>query len=149
MDEKICTLCKRPGEFNKNPSKRGGLSNVCRTCNRKNSTEYYVKNKKRIRALNTRNKVVNKKEGQQKILAYLADHPCIDCGEPDPVVLEFDHIRGKKVATVGALLATGYKWNRILAEIEKCEVRCANCHRRRHFSKRKTYRAGTVTQLEA
>jgi len=47
----------------------------------------------------------------------------------DPVVLEFDHTADKKAA-VAQLVAGGYSWCAILQEIAKCEVRCANCHRR-------------------
>jgi hypothetical protein len=55
---------------------------------------------------------------------------CIDCGEADPVVLEFDHRdRSEKRANVSRLLANG--WATVLCEIEKCDIRCVNCHRRR------------------
>lgn len=61
---------------------------------------------------------------------YLLTHPCIDCGEADPVVLEFDHVKGTKVKAVSQMVANKAPDNLIIKEIEKCEVRCANCHRR-------------------
>jgi hypothetical protein len=73
------------------------------------------------------------------MVAYLLEHPCVDCGEADPVVLEFDHMRDK-VKAVSVLLSNGHEWKQILAEIEKCEVRCANCHRRRTATAGKFYR---------
>jgi len=74
--------------------------------------------------------------------AYLSHHPCVDCGEKDPIVLEFDHVKGNKKNAVSQLagkasLAT------ISKEIEKCVVRCANCHRRRHAKERGYYRVKT------
>jgi hypothetical protein len=64
--------------------------------------------------------------------AYLAEHPCVDCGEADPEVLDFDHIpgRGPKLANVSVLLQQHYSLRRLIAEVALCEVRCANCHRR-------------------
>ena len=69
-------------------------------------------------------------DGYQKLFAYLSDHPCVDCGEKDVVVLEFDHVRGKKSANVVHLIVRGYLWESVEKEIAKCEVRCCNCHRR-------------------
>jgi hypothetical protein len=61
---------------------------------------------------------------------YLLQHPCVDCGEADPVVLEFDHVNGDKDGNIGNMIGSGRTWRRLLIEIDKCEVRCANCHRR-------------------
>ncbi len=52
---------------------------------------------------------------------------CVDCGyRGDPRALQFDHVRGVKLGTVSSMLTCS--WKRIVAEIEKCEIRCANCH---------------------
>jgi hypothetical protein len=67
---------------------------------------------------------------------YLLEHPCVDCGETDPIVLEFDH-NGDKFMTVSAM-KVNYSQGKLLAEIAKCEVRCVKCHRRRHFIENNT-----------
>lgn len=67
-----------------------------------------------------------------KLLVYLKDHPCVDCGEDDPIVLTFDHVRGRKSDSIARLASrSGASWSRIEREIKKCQVRCANCHARR------------------
>lgn len=65
------------------------------------------------------------------IINYFSNHMCVDCGESDPVVLDFDHIRGEKTANISNLVNNRVKWEKILEEIDKCEVRCSNCHRRK------------------
>ncbi|MCA9900172.1 MAG: HNH endonuclease [Ardenticatenaceae bacterium] len=60
-------------------------------------------------------------------------HPCIECGEADPAVLEFDHVRGEKRSEVTKLMRDGYTLKIIQAEIEKCVVLCANCHKRKTY----------------
>jgi hypothetical protein len=60
---------------------------------------------------------------------YLELHPCIDCGEDDPVVLQFDH-QGDKTMKVSQMVNHS-SLERLSAEIAKCEVRCGNCHTRR------------------
>lgn len=64
------------------------------------------------------------------VLEYLRTHPCVDCGEFDPDVLEFDHVRGK-TRPVSKLKGASAPLQRIIAEIERCEVRCVNCHMKR------------------
>jgi hypothetical protein len=68
---------------------------------------------------------------KQLIIDYLLSHPCVDCGEDDLLVLEFDHVRGVKIGAVGVIANGGASVEKLKAEIAKCEVRCANCHRRR------------------
>lgn len=53
---------------------------------------------------------------------------CIDCGyAAHAVALQFDHI-GDKRMNVSDMIRSDYGWETIKAEIDKCEVRCANCH---------------------
>lgn len=65
--------------------------------------------------------------GRRLLLDHLGAHPCADCAEP--VVLEFDHV-GEKVGEVSVLLERA-SLQAFRAEMERCEVVCANCHRQR------------------
>lgn len=83
--------------------------------------------------------VAHKRMARAKLRAwrqdYLATHPCVDCGESDPVVLEFDHQHSKSF-NLGDAPRTGHSVAKCKAEAEKCEVRCANCHRRKTHQRR-------------
>lgn len=71
---------------------------------------------------------------REKLFEYLGTKKCKDCGEADPVVLEFDHIEQRgKFKNVARMLSGHYSWDSVLKEISKCEVRCANCHRRKTY----------------
>lgn len=63
------------------------------------------------------------------VVTYLGEHPCVDCGESDLAVLEFDHVEAK-THDVAFLIGHGASPDEIQAEIDRCQVRCANCHRR-------------------
>ena len=60
------------------------------------------------------------RERTRYLLAYFKTHPCKDCGEPDLVMLEFDHLGDKKFNISAALPCRN--WDSVLAEISKCEV---------------------------
>lgn len=78
-------------------------------------------------------------KGQRRNLKTLRDHlrknGCVDCGISDLPVLDFDH-RGEKTIEVAVAASSGLSTARLMAEIEKCDVRCACCHRRRHQEER-------------
>jgi 5-methylcytosine-specific restriction endonuclease McrA len=76
------------------------------------------------------------------LLEYLAEHPCTDCGEDDPVTLEFDHLEDKVFDISRGLRER--PWKAVQDEIDKCEVVCANCHRRRTARRLGSVRAGLV-----
>jgi hypothetical protein len=60
---------------------------------------------------------------------WKSQHGCEDCGEHNPVVLDFDHWEDNKEAPVWRLVRDNASWDRIRSEMEKCAVVCANCHR--------------------
>jgi hypothetical protein len=60
---------------------------------------------------------------------YKVEKGCVDCGyNQSPVALDLDHL-GDKYKNVSDMIQTGYGLARIMKEVAKCEVRCANCHR--------------------
>ncbi len=62
--------------------------------------------------------------------------PCTDCGSRFPACcMDFDHRGGDKHREVGALVARSSPWETIAAEIAKCDLVCANCHRIRTKAK--------------
>ena len=95
--------------------------------------EAHLKRRERVR----RNRLVARAAAHNYITTHFIAHPCVDCGEPDPIVLEFDHVRGVKLTTISLLVSRGHPLRAIILEIEKCEVRCCNCHRRVTYLRRK------------
>lgn len=78
-----------------------------------------------------------------KLLDFLSARSCIDCGEKDPIVLEFDHKDPKnKFKIIGRMLSGHYSWKSVEEEIGKCEIRCANCHRRKTYKDQKSWGRG-------
>ena len=68
-----------------------------------------------------------------KWMASLKDHPCMDCSVQYPhYVMDWDHVHGDKEFELGDARRDNTSRVRILAEIEKCELVCSNCHRIRH-----------------
>ena len=86
-------------------------------------------------ACRRRYKAEQKDRMKKYLLEYLSTRSCIDCGEKDPLVLDFDHRDpSTKYKSISQIIAFAYGINRLQEEIEKCDIRCANCHRRRHLS---------------
>ena len=92
---------------------------------------HYLANKQRYVAQAKARQRVLYRERTAYLLEYFERNPCMDCGESDPVVLEFDHLDANaKLFNISQALP--YRgWQSILDEINKCDVVCANCHRRR------------------
>ena len=75
----------------------------------------------------------NKKQREERrawIDEYKTSRGCCKCGYNDhPVALELNHIDpSEKAFTISRVLGSGYTWPTVLAEIEKCNVMCSNCH---------------------
>jgi hypothetical protein len=130
---KKCTVCKKEKEldcFNKNKTKKDGLNNICRECSIKRSKQYYDENKEHHVKVITERKVKTIFENRQRLFEFFKLNPCVDCGNNNPIVLDFDHRDDvDKIAGVGDLIGRGCSWKTVQKEMEKCDVRCANCHR--------------------
>jgi hypothetical protein len=130
---KYCYACKQDNplaQFAVNRSRADGHDNMCRDCKKAYNASYYRATKERHNPKRAERRAQIKTEARKKVYQYLKEHPCVDCGETDIVVLDFDHQRDK-VQEICDMIAGACSWPRILAEIEKCEVVCANDHRRR------------------
>lgn len=70
------------------------------------------------------------REVRQRLRELKERTPCTDCKQSFPYyVLDFDHVRGEKLFDLSG--CKGWYWEAIEAEIAKCDVVCANCHRER------------------
>ena len=83
---------------------------------------------------------------QETIRLIKQSTPCYDCGKSYHYeVMEFDHVKGDKVDGVSQMIVRGFALSTILAEVEKCDLVCANCHRLRTVMRRH----GTVVHVSA
>ncbi len=127
-----CGLAKPLEEFHYRHRATETRHSICGTCFNAYRRDHYRMNRhdyiRRNGALQRRRRL----EWQRRLWEYLSVHPCVDCREQDPLVLEFDHVdRTTKEFTMGFMATRGHAWPTVLSELAKCEVRCANCHRRR------------------
>jgi hypothetical protein len=124
-----CNTKKSLDEFAWRRKDLGQRDNYCRPCRAAYKREHYKANRQRYIDQAVRRKRALGTERLDFLIAYLRKHPCVDCGETDIVVLEFDHLRDKKFGIAQGL--RDREWQSVLDEMAKCEVVCANCHRRR------------------
>ncbi len=127
-----CGRCEREkplDDFAWRRKERGQRDNYCRPCRAAYKQEHYLANRQRYIDQARARKRVLVAERIEFLVAFLREHPCVDCGETDPVVLEFDHLRDKTFGVAAGLRDRA--WPSVLDEMAKCDVVCANCHRRR------------------
>ena len=125
---KVCFTCrssKALKDFSKNPRRKDGLNGNCKLCHKAYRKSHYEKHRK---------KYIDKasiwKASQIEQMRKLKNKPCADCKIQYSVwVMQFDHIRDKDftIAEKAGCLSS----KRIVEEISKCEVVCANCHAER------------------
>jgi hypothetical protein len=135
-----CKVVKAVSEFHRDRKRRSGVQSCCRDCNIEVAKRFHAENAEHCRERIAKRARRILDENRRLLLEYLFEHPCVDCGEPDPVVLDFDHVTDEKLANVSELVFRHKAWEVIAAEIAKCEVVCANCHRRRTAIRAQTFR---------
>jgi hypothetical protein len=127
----MCHEWKPVEDFAFRSKKEGTRQSHCRKCHAAYRRQHYLANRdtyikrevERIKGYRISNR--------SRILEYLSTHPCVDCGETDVVVLEFDHRDASTKSGDVTFIAARKSWRTVKREIAKCDVRCANCHRRR------------------
>ena len=138
-----CSHCGEEKPRSQYSAKGAKRDTYCRPCRSAYGKEHYEANRERYVAQARAHKQRLRVERTAYLLEYFRVNPCVDCGETDPVVLEFDHLRDKLFDIGPALVQK--RWRAVLSEIEKCEVVCANCHRRRTMRRGGHHRVTTAT----
>jgi hypothetical protein len=118
-----CQLQKPMADFNRSSRSPDGHQGYCRDCQK----AHYRANAVRHRR-NVRRTALMRLKRFRALLYDAMKEGCVDCGVTDLRVLEFDHVRGDKLANVSKLIRYGSSRELVLAEIAKCDVRCKNCH---------------------
>ena len=135
-----CKELKEDDQFNWRYKSLGVRHNTCRECKHGFDKKYFEGPAKEKHLQNVKERKDAAREvARQYAWDYLSTHPCIGCGEDNPVVLEFHH-RSDKDMAVGYMVSAGFSIARIQQEIDKCDVLCANCHRKLTAKERGWYR---------
>jgi hypothetical protein len=132
-----CGVTHPNDDFAFKSASTGKRHSRCRACTRQLSQQHYQENKRDYLARNRRNNPLQRNANRTFVMQYLLEHPCVTCGECDPVVLEFNHVDpATKTGNVCDMVHSRVSLARIQLEIEKCEVLCANCHQRHTTTQR-------------
>jgi hypothetical protein len=136
---KTCPQCKQSkdsSEYHRSNTRKDGVSSWCKKCESKKARERRTPElKKKYRENDEANRIERKKALRK--IADEAKGPCVDCGRVyHPCAMDFHHIDSEdKDMEISKMIGMGASQERLRAEIAKCEVLCAICHRIRHFKK--------------
>ena len=126
-----CDLWKPAEDFPVKDRSRGTRRSYCSDCCRAYGREHYKRNRTQYKERARRRRVRYRSACQLLAYDYLLTHPCVDCGEADPVVLDFDHRDPETKTQEVSWFIRRQDLAGLTLEIAKCEVRCANDHRRK------------------
>ena len=159
-----CSKCGEPksvAEFSKDRRSTDGLCGGCKDCakaanaawyaanpekKRAASAAWYAANREKVNAATAVRRAANPEKFKARDAARCASSRrfinsiktttgCVDCGYNDlSSKLDFDHVRGEKSFTIGGNVS--HSLPVLVAEVEKCEVRCRPCHAARHAASR-------------
>ena len=131
MRTKRCSRChviKEHSEFHLNSARKDGRYNYCIPCRKEYDAEYQKNNRDKI---NEQQRLYRTKQ-REWWFEVTEGLVCVTCGEPDFIVLEFHH-RDPGTKKFGLANYNKFSKRKVLEEMEKCDVLCANCHRRLHW----------------
>lgn len=134
---KECSACKevkKLSQFQKKAMAKEYTSfqNLCNPCLKQYKKEWHLKRNLDIRVF---------------LFNYRIKKGCVDCGNKDPRVLEFDHLRNKKFNLGRAHMMKGLTIKEVRSEVRKCAVRCGNCHKKKTHKEQDTWLNSMYEQL--
>jgi len=150
METKTCPRCQAEKPLAAFPAKAGRrCGTYCTPCKQDYDREYYAATQAARARNKQKTKLAIKERNRLYVLRYLRDcGGCADCGETDLVVLEFDHLDpALKLDSLSQMIWGGSSLKRIADELAKCDVVCANCHRRRTARQFSWTKASLIAQL--
>jgi hypothetical protein len=140
---KFCPHCKTSKDaacFAKARNLPRGLKSWCKECNNRASRERHTLDPKRYPAnerayrLRRRDKIKEMRQVRVDAAKAVVDavraSGCSRCPETNPDCLDFHHVRGQKVDNVCHMVSSGCPISTLTAEVAKCDILCANCHRK-------------------
>jgi hypothetical protein len=119
---RVCKVVKPAAAY----GKAGGWA--CMTCQCDYQRERYARGGALSRQKSRESAARHRPARSAMVNAIKLERGCLDCGyNADPAALHFDHrVPAEKLFTVAK--AMSYSLPKLMAEIAKCDVRCANCH---------------------
>lgn len=123
-------------DFHRKGTKR---KSWCKQCQKLIHKAHYEANKAhRIERAQVRNMTV--KAELVSLIACIKENPCADCNQRfDVVCMDFDHVHGQKKFDISSYMGGNRLSKRILLEeLNKCELVCSNCHRKRTAARLRT-----------
>ena len=140
MTTKICSKCHEEYDISHFSWSIKGIKRhaKCLKCRSEERIAYYQVHKEEELAYKYERQKDRRDVARAFVEEYKRNHPCMDCGNTDTMVLSFDHVRGKKKMDISQMVNQGYSLEALQAEISKCEVVCSNCHFKREKIRRGT-----------
>lgn len=126
METKKCYRCYEVCKLSDFPVRRGRPIGVCVECYRTHYGDPDIIEQKRIS--NEKAAYKRKQKINEKLILERLKEGCMDCGEKNYIVLEFDH-REPSTKKHAISSMKGGATKPLVKELQKCDVVCANCHR--------------------
>ena len=131
---KKCYKCNRNldlEDFASHPTRKDGKQGQCRACQKEYRRQHYLVNREKY----IKKAVDYDAKFQTWWQEYKTQFSCSSCPESHPACLHFHHPGNNKEGNVSRFAMDGSK-SKLLKEIKKCVVLCANCHAKLHFALR-------------
>jgi hypothetical protein len=126
---KYCPKCesnKPLVAFRKNERKKDGLQSICAECGKSYNRKWYDRNQSDVVARNSR----NRKDKVAWLKELKRNKRCVRCDESNPACLDFHHTNPDEKTLDISIAVRSWSTKRLMSEIDKCIVLCANCHRK-------------------